>query len=57
MPKKVKQILPESFLKYFQTNQKTILDKTVNNYIKSLSTKLIAEVLKMQWHQNALCYN
>lgn len=57
MPKEVKQILPESFLKYFQTNQKTILNKTVNNYIKSLSTKLIAEVLKMQWHQNALCYN
>ena len=57
MPKEVKQILPESFLKYFQTNQKTILNKTVNNYIKSLSTKLIAEVLKMQWNQNALCYN
>ena len=57
MPKKVKQILPESFLKYFQTNQKTILDKIVNNYIKLLSTKLIDVVLKMQWYQNALCYN
>ena len=39
------------FLKYFQTNQKTILDKkkkTVNKYTKLLSTKLTAEVLQME---------
>lgn len=37
------------FPKYFRTNQKAVLDKTdktVDNFTKSVNTKLIAEILQ-----------